>query len=80
MAEFASDGLVLTVSLWMRLRSALLLFKGNLHPIPDADEQPKSVEYFLSRIKRGSKPFRTVIDKSIYQNQAVTELPVLISF
>jgi hypothetical protein len=28
MAEFASDGLTLTVSLWMTLRSALLLFKG----------------------------------------------------
>jgi hypothetical protein len=80
MAEFASDGLVLTVSLWMRLRSALLLYKSSLQPLPVSDERPMSVVHFLSRIKRGSKPFRTVIDKSIYQDQAVTDLPVLISF
>jgi hypothetical protein len=83
MAEFATDGLILTVSLWMRLRSALLLYKGNLSSLQDgviADEPPKTVDYFLSRIKRGSKPFRNVIDKSIYQYPPVTELPVLISF
>jgi hypothetical protein len=78
--EFANDGLVLTVSLWMRLRSALLLYKNSLQPLPVSDEQPMPVIQFLSRIKRGSKPFRSVIDKSIYQDQAVTDLPVLISF
>jgi hypothetical protein len=83
MAEFASDGLILTVSLWMRLRSALLLFKGNLSSLQEnviADEPPKTVDYFLSRIKRGSKPFRNVNDKSIYQYIPVTELPILVSF
>jgi hypothetical protein len=82
-AEFASDGLVLTVSLWMGLRSALLLFKGNLISLQEnviVNEPPKTIEYFLSRIKRGSKPFRNTIDKSIYQYIPVTELPVLVSF
>ncbi len=81
--EFASDGLVLRVSLWMRLRSALLLFKNNLNSMqenPTAVELPKTVDSFLSRIKQGSKPFRSVIDKSIYQYIPVTELPVLASF
>jgi hypothetical protein len=83
MAEFAIDGLILTVSLWMRLCSALLLFKGNLSSLQEnviVDEPPKTVDYFLSRIKQGSKPFRNVIDKSIYQYIPVTELPVLVSF
>jgi hypothetical protein len=78
--DFANDGLALTVSLWMRLRSAILLFKSKLRPTLDADDPPKSVTDFLNRIKRGSKPFRNVIDKSIYQNQSVMELPVLTSF
>jgi hypothetical protein len=80
MFEFASDGLVLTVSLWMRLRSALLLYKSRMQLVPASDEQPMPVVQFLNKIKRGSKPFRTVIDKSIYQDLAVTDLPVLVSF
>jgi hypothetical protein len=64
----------------MRLRSAILLFKSKLRPTLDADDPPKSVTDFLNRIKRGSKPFRNVIDKSIYQDQSVMELPVLTSF
>ncbi len=58
--EFASNGLVLTVSLWLRLRSALLLFKINLNSLQKnatAEELPKTVDFFLNRIKRGSEPF-----------------------
>jgi hypothetical protein len=74
--EFAGIGLPLSQTLWLRLRAALLTAKGkrlNNHnevgiTIPD----PKPISEFLNTVKRGSKKFRVIIDKSVYNDINVT--------
>jgi hypothetical protein len=77
-AEFAELGLNFTVTLWMMLRSSMLMAKKKFQSLETNRDQPLSV--FLSKIKKGSKHFRNVIDKSIYQAYLITDLPVLASF
>jgi hypothetical protein len=62
----------------MMLRSSMLLAKKKFSPVDTKKDQPLSV--FISKIKKGSKHFRSVIDKSVYQDYSITELPVLTSF
>jgi hypothetical protein len=75
--EFRSMNLPLSLSTWMSLRSAVLLAKKN---IPSVDTPPITLDTFLSRIKKGSKAFRTVIDRSVYQNSKIKDLTVVKSF
>jgi hypothetical protein len=69
-AEFAEIGLNFTTSLWMMLRSSMLLAKKKFSSVETKKDQPLSV--FLSKIKKGSKHFRSVIDKSVYQDYGTT--------
>jgi hypothetical protein len=48
--------------------------------IPTMDVPPRSLDLFISRIKKGSKAFRNVIDRSVYQKSRLTDLTVLNSF
>jgi hypothetical protein len=66
-----------SLNTWMSLRSAVILAKKN---IPCIDTPPLSLDAFLSRIKKGSKAFRNVIDRSVYQNNKLTDLMVVNSF
>jgi hypothetical protein len=56
----------------------MLLAKKKFSEDETKKDQPLSV--FFSRIKKGSKHFRNVIDKSVYQDYSITDLPVLSSF
>jgi hypothetical protein len=69
MNEFAAMSLPLSQVVWVRLRSALLYakekFRNNMNPaiiLPP----PKSIDDFLGTVKKGSKKFREIIDKSVY--------------
>jgi hypothetical protein len=81
--QFRDDGITFPVSTWMKLRSAILLAKKNFAEVetgPDPPPDLQSISTFLSRFKKGSKPFRKIIDLSTYQGQSLTDLPVLRSF
>jgi hypothetical protein len=69
--EFRSMNLPFNMNTWMSLRSAVILAKKN---IPNTVTPPLSLNSFLSRIKRGSKAFRNVIDRSVYQHNKLTDL------
>jgi hypothetical protein len=77
LAEFANMQLPLTYSLWMQLRSALLLARRT---IGDSALVPVTLTKFLTSFKRGSKKFREVIDRSVYQSNSVLDLTVVNSF
>jgi hypothetical protein len=67
----------------MKLRSAILLAKKNFNEAEacmDPPPEPQSINTFLTKFKKGSKPFRKVIDQSTYQGSSVADLPVLKSF
>jgi hypothetical protein len=83
MDDFANQGLCLTAAVWMQLRAALLLAKKRFAETtrPEATARTgQSINTFLQRFRKGSKPFRNVINRSIYQYDSVTSLPVLTSF
>jgi hypothetical protein len=75
--EFRAMNLPFNINTWMSLRSAIILAKKN---IPATDTPPLSLHTFLQRIKRGSKAFRNVIDRSVYQHNKLTDLTVVNSF
>jgi hypothetical protein len=75
--EFRGMNLPFSMNTWMSLRSAVILAKKN---IPSIDTPPLPLDAFLSRIKKGSKAFRNVIDRSVYQNNKLTDLTVVNSF
>jgi hypothetical protein len=69
MNEFAAMSLPLSQVGWIRLRSALLYAKEKFrHNMNFANNipPPKSIEEFLGTVKKGSKKFRDIIDKSVY--------------
>jgi hypothetical protein len=84
MVEFRDMGLPVTQALWLRLRSALLLAreKCNLKLLNlDVVAPPaKPISEFLNSIKKGSKKFRNVIDKSVYDDIVVTDLTIVKTF
>ena len=59
-AEFHDSGLPVTPAIWFRLRGAILFAKNNLRKQDDSDNT-ETVVQFLSKIKRGSKPFRKIL-------------------
>ncbi len=77
LAEFAGMQLPLTYSLWMQLRSAVLLARRT---IDDSAVTPVTLTKFLTSLKKGSKKFREVIDRSVYQRNSVLDLTVVNSF
>ncbi len=84
MIEFRDMGLPVTQALWLRLRSALLLAreKCNLKMLNSDVVVPpaKPISEFLNSIKKGSKKFRNVIDKSVYDDIVVTDLTIVKTF
>ncbi len=82
--EFAEIGLPLSQSLWLRLRAALLTAKGkwinNRNDGGNTIIVPKPISEFLNTVKRGSKKFREIIDKSVYNDINVTNSSTLKSF
>jgi hypothetical protein len=77
MEDFRVMNLPFSMVTWMALRSAITLAKKS---IPVLDTPPRSLAMFISRIKKGSKGFRNVIDRSVYRNNRLSELTVLNSF
>jgi hypothetical protein len=69
MNEFATMSLPISQVVWVRLRGALLFakekFKNNMNNA-NTLPPPKSIEDFLGTVKKGSKKFREIIDKSVY--------------
>ncbi len=78
--EFRLMGLPLSVSLWMRLQSALLYSKKNNCYGTDNASEGKRISDFLKRVKRGSKLFRTVIDKARYLGDCPSKLAIVSTF
>ncbi len=81
--DFGTMGLPVTQVIWVRLRNALLLEKSKYKKVEDYEVNsfpPKSVEEFLGAVKKGSKKFRTVIDKSVYYTVDVSESTAVITF
>jgi hypothetical protein len=82
-ADFGTIGLPVTQIVWVRLRNALLLAKSKYKKVEDTEvipSPPKSVEEFLGTVKKGSKKFRTVIDKSVYSTVDVSDLTAVLTF
>ncbi len=82
-AEFDAIGLPVTQIVWIRLRNALLLAKSKCKKIDDNimnPAPPKSVEEFLGTVKKGSRKFRTIIDKSVYSTVNVSESTSVLTF
>jgi hypothetical protein len=83
MNEFADMSLPLSQVGWVRLRSALLYarerFRNNDNTATVLTP-PKSIEEFLGSVKKGSKKFREIIDKSVYSKIDVRDLTSLRSF
>jgi hypothetical protein len=77
LADFAAMRLPLTCSLWMQIRSAVILARKSMIDSPVA---PITITRFLSSFRKGSKKFREVIDRSVYQNSTVLDLTVVNSF
>jgi hypothetical protein len=75
--DFHAMDLPLTIATWVGLRAAVLLAKKKIIP---SDNPPATVENFLRSIKKGSKKFRDVIDRSVYQSRSVSEISVANSF
>jgi hypothetical protein len=83
MTEFANMSLPLSQVGWERLRSALLYAKErfrNNNSTATALPPPKSIDEFLGTVKKGSKKFREIIDKSVYNKIDVGDLTSLRSF
>ncbi len=81
--QFEANGLILPISVWMRLRSFILWAKKKFRCLETGEEtlpKPQSVNQFLLRFKKGSKYFRNIIDRSVYQNNCPTNLQTLQSF
>ena len=62
--EFLADGIPLTGANWMRLQAALLSARNRLRKNDDTDNLCETVENFVSKIKKGSKKFRLVLELS----------------
>ena len=57
-------GLPLTVSVWMKLQSALLFSKKTLSSNAESTAEGVPVSAFLNKHKKGSKHFREAITKA----------------
>jgi hypothetical protein len=82
-AEFDTIGLPVTQTVWLRLRNALLFAKSKFKKNDDNimnPSPPKSVEEFLGTVKKGSRKFRTIIDKSVYSTVNVSESTSVLTF
>ena len=64
--EFRTGGVPLTAACWLRLQTALLSARNKLKKLDDSDNLCESVSTFMSKIVKGSKKFRSVLE-----NQAV---------
>ncbi len=80
--QFRNFGLPLSYALWMRLRSAILLAKKKLASVESAIREngtgnlipePQSINTFLGKLSKGSKKFRSVIDRSVYNDIDITD-------
>jgi hypothetical protein len=69
--------LPLSVATWIGLRSAVLLARKKIIP---CDALPVTLDKFLKGIKKGSKKFREVIDRSVYQSRSVLDISVISGF
>ncbi len=72
-----------TQAVWIRLRNTLLFAKAKLkNSTEDAAllPQPKTIEEFLISVKKGSKKFRNIIDKSVYCSVDVSECTAIRTF
>jgi hypothetical protein len=69
--------LPLSIATWIGLRSAVLLARKKIIP---CDAQPVTLDKFLKGIKKGSKKFREVIDRSVYQSRSVLDITVVNGF
>ncbi len=75
--EFQDMGLRIPGTVWMRLRSSLLLSKKKLSV---ADKTGKSICTFLQSFKKGFKPFRLTINKASYLGESTERLTIVNSF
>jgi hypothetical protein len=76
--EFLDLGFRMPVSLWMRLRSALIFSKKNLVIAPD--KPGRSIGDFLKSFKKGSKPFRRIIQQAKYLGESPDKLTIVKTF
>jgi hypothetical protein len=78
--EFREMGLNMPLSLWMRLQSALLYSKKKNRYDTELDSDGKYLADFLNKIRRGSKKFRQIIDKSRYLGDCPSKLSIVATF
>jgi hypothetical protein len=66
-----------SVSTWVCLRSAVFLARKK---IAKYNSPPMTLANFLKGIKKGSKKFREVIDRSVYQSRTVLDITTVNGF
>ena len=60
--QFLQMGIVLTPATWFRLQSALRLARNRLRKNDESKNFLENISNFLSRIKKGSKKFRLIME------------------
>jgi hypothetical protein len=78
-AEFYAEGLPLTPACWWRLFTAVSSSIKKFANI-DGNLPSQSLTEFISKFKKGSKPFRVIIDKSVYQSKNPGDLCTVRTF
>ena len=73
-AEFAAEGLPLTIAVWMRLQSTLLHSRNRLKKDDNSDSITETISNFCQKIKRGSKKYRQILYNSCEDKPAVNNL------
>jgi hypothetical protein len=76
--EFAVDtGLVFPPVTWLNLQTAITYSKKILAKTSTGNKQGLQVGKFVSRFKKGSKPFRQTIDNATYMGESCVDLTIV---
>jgi hypothetical protein len=76
--DFTRDvGLVFPPTTWMNLQTAITYAKKILAKTSLADKKGQSVNKFVSKSKKGSKPFRQTIDNATYLGESCVDLTIV---
>ena len=79
-AELAQDGLPLQPACWLRLQAALHLARNRLRKNDESEQATENLDTFLSRVKKGSKKFRLILDACAFRNADPTNLRTVQTF
>ena len=78
--EFRTGRILLSAACWLRLQTALLSARNRLKKLDDSDNICESVTTFMSKIVKGSKKFRTVLESQAVKSADPVNLKTVLTF